>query len=50
MIIHLPMMLPGENMMMRVVVLFFLIIGFVPLGFPCQGFNETTNNTLMIDT
>ena len=34
--------------MMRVVVLFFLIIGFVPLGFPCQGFNEVTKNTQMI--
>ena len=34
--------------MMRLVVLFFLIICFVPLRFPCQGFNEATKNIQMI--
>ena len=49
--IHIPkMMLPIGFMMMYVVVLFFLVIGFVPLGFPCQSFSETTKNTQMIDT
>ena len=49
--IHLPkMMLPEGELMMCVVVRFFLIIGFVQLGFPCQSFNEVTKNTQMIDT
>ena len=41
--IHLPkMMLPGGE--------YDDVRGFVPLSFPCQGFNEATKNTQMIDT
>ena len=48
--IHLPkMMLPGGEYD-DVCCTLFPYHGFVPLGFPCQGFNEATKNTQMIDT
>ena len=49
--IHLPkmMLLGGEYEDVRACTL-FLYHGFVALGFPCQGLNDATKNTQMIDT
>uniref|UniRef100_A0A1J3JS97 Uncharacterized protein n=1 Tax=Noccaea caerulescens TaxID=107243 RepID=A0A1J3JS97_NOCCA len=44
-------MLPRRRYMtICVVVLFFLIMVFIPLGFSTKGFNEATKNTQMRNT